>query len=401
MRRKAVLLLAVGAATLRPGAGLSETLGEALKSADPHMDWRVRYEGVEQNGFASDADALTSRVRAGLTTGSVKDTKLLAEAVWVADVVDDYDSTTNGHSQYPVVADPSGFAAINRFAFINDSLADTTLTLGRQRIALDDHRFVGNVGWRQHEQTYDGLRAEHRVGAWRADLSYVSQVNRVFGPESPIGAWHGDIVLGNVSRKAEWGTLTFFDYSIDLDEAAALSTNTLGVRLSGSKALGSTTASYTASAARQSDTGQNAADFAENYYFIEGALTIAKFTFGVGVEQLGSDGTNAVTTPLATLHAFQGWSDKFLATPGAGIDERFAKIAYKGAAAGPFLSFDVQAVWHDFDADAGAAHFGSELDLQFVASTERAVFTLKYAAYDADELLTDTDKLWVAIDYAF
>jgi hypothetical protein len=51
-----------------------------------------------------------------------------------------------------VVADPA-FLAINRFALLNNSLANTTLTLGRQRIVLDDARFVGNGGWRQNEQT--------------------------------------------------------------------------------------------------------------------------------------------------------------------------------------------------------------------------------------------------------
>jgi hypothetical protein len=35
------------------------------------------------------------------------------------------------------------------------------------------------------------------------------------------------------------------------------------------------------------------------------------------------------------------------------------------------------------------------------ARTERTVFTLKYAAYNADEYLSDTDKIWVSVDFSF
>jgi hypothetical protein len=44
---------------------------------------------------------------------------------------------------------------------------------------------------------------------------------------------------------------------------------------------------------------------------------------------------------------------------------------------------------------------GEELDAQLVARTERMALTLKYADYRADALFTDTDKLWLSVDYAF
>jgi hypothetical protein len=138
----------------------AETWGEALREGDVIVDLRARFESVEQGGFASSADALTNRLRVGFQTAPLKGTAFLVEGVVVDDLVTDYNSTTNGLAQYPVVADPADFAAINRFALINKSLDRTTLTFGRQRIVLDDQRFVGNVGWRQHEQTFDGLRAQ-------------------------------------------------------------------------------------------------------------------------------------------------------------------------------------------------------------------------------------------------
>ena len=193
--RHMVTVLA-SAAALAPAHG-AETWEQALREGDVIVDLRARYESVEQGGFASSADALTNRLRAGFQTAPLKGTAFLAEGVIVDDLVDDYNSTTNGQAEYPVVADPADFAAINRLAVINKSLERTTLTFGRQRIVHDDQRFVGNVGWRQHEQTFDALRAQWGSTKIKTDLTYAAQVNRVFGPDSPQGKWEGDVVLAN------------------------------------------------------------------------------------------------------------------------------------------------------------------------------------------------------------
>jgi hypothetical protein len=323
------------------------------------------------------------------------------EGVYVEDVIDDYNSTTNGNAGYPVVADPGDVLAVNRFAFVNKSLSKTTLTLGRQRIALDDHRFVGNVGWRQYEQTFDALRAVRAGERMKMDVTYADQVNRVFGPDSPAGKWHGEVVLANFALTTPIGTLTLFDYLIDLEDALAASSNTLGARLTGSKPIGSVSGLYTLSYAAQEDAGRNPASIGEHSYTLEGGLKIAKLTTSLGYEVLSGNGIVSFQTPLATLHAFQGWADKFLATPVNGIENPYLKLAYETQPAGPFKSLAALAVLHEFNADSGSARYGDELDLQLVARTERLTFTLKYATYEADELLTDTDKFWLSMDYAF
>ena len=40
-----------------------------------------------------------------------------------------------------------------------------------------------------------------------------------------------------------------------------------------------------------------------------------------GYEVLGADNGVGFATPLATGHKFQGWADKFLTTPGDGIED--------------------------------------------------------------------------------
>jgi hypothetical protein len=379
----------------------ADTLEQAVRESDFIFDLRVRYEEVGQGGIVEDAEALTSRLRAGFQTAPLKKTALLVEGVWIEDLVDDYNSTTNGQTQFPVVADPSDFTAINRFAIINKSLEKATLTFGRQRIALDDHRFVGNVGWRQNEQTFDAVRAQLGTGKLKTDLTYADQVNRVFGPDSPVGRWHGDVVLANVAQTLPVGTLTFFDYFLDLDDAITQSSNTVGARLSGAKKLGTIGGTYILSYAHQADAGTNPASFSEDYYLAEGGLSFAKIGVGLGYEVLGSNGTTAFQTPLATLHAFEGWADKFLTTPAAGIEDSYLKVSYPMGKRGAFTNISAVALFHDYSAEQGSAHYGEELNLQLVARTEKMVLTLKYADYRADELLTDTDKLWLSVDYSF
>ena len=398
MRRMATVL--ASAAALSP-AHAAETWGQALREGDVIVDLRARYESVEQGGFASDAGALTNRLRAGFQTAPLKGTSFLAEGVLVDDLVEDYNSTTNGQVQYPVVADPADFAAINRLALINKSLERTTLTFGRQRIVHDDQRFVGNVGWRQHEQTFDGLRAQWGSPKIKTDLTYAAQVNRVFGPDSPQGKWEGDVVLANFAYTLPIGTLTLFDYYLDIDGVASASSNTVGVKLLGSKPIGKMTGTYALAFAQQAEAGANAVDLDADYELVEGGLTFAKFGVALGLELLGGDGVAAFSTPLATLHAFQGWGDKFRATPAAGIEDAYVRLSYPLGKRGRFANVAATAVFHDYKSDVGSTHFGEELNLQFVARTERMALTAKYADYRADGLFTDTEKVWVSVDYSF
>jgi alginate export protein len=398
--KKLSCMVVVAGALTAPAWG-AETFGEALKEGDGIVDLRARYESVDQGGFVSTAEALTSRLRVGYQTAPLKGTAFLAEAVVVNDLVEDYNSTTNGNTQYPIVADPADFEAINRFAVINRSLERTTLTFGRQRIVHDDQRFVGNVGWRQHEQTFDALRAQWGSAKIKTDLTYAAQVNRVFGPDSPQGKWEGDVVLANFAYTLPVGTLSLFDYYLDIDNAAAASSNTVGLKLAGSKPLGKLTATYALALAQQAEAGANAADLDSDYELVEGGLTFAKFSATLGYELLGGDGVTGFSTPLATLHAFQGWADKFLATPAAGIEDTYLRFNFPFGKRGRFTSVAAIAWFHDYEADFGGAHFGEELNLQLVARTEKVALTAKYADYRADSLLTDTEKVWLSVDYAF
>jgi len=179
-------------ASLLASAAQADDFGSVVRDTKPLVDVRLRSESVDQTGMANEADALTLRARLGLETGKVWGTSLLAEGVALWPLEDRYNSTVNGKTSYPTVADPERYG-INRLQLANTSLPGTTLIVGRQRINLDDQRFVGNSGWRQNEQTFDAAQLINKsIPHVTVDLVYLNQVNRVFGPDSPVGRYTGD-----------------------------------------------------------------------------------------------------------------------------------------------------------------------------------------------------------------
>ena len=164
-RNSAAMLAAIIVFSLpAPAAAEPDTHGDiasAITSGDASIDLRYRYEFVDQDSFTEDANASTLRLRLNYKTGMWRGWSGFVEFDQVMEVlVDDFNSGagTSGpnRSQYPVVADPNG-SDLNQLYLQYAPNEDWQTRVGRQRILLDDQRFVGGVGWRQNEQTYDGL----------------------------------------------------------------------------------------------------------------------------------------------------------------------------------------------------------------------------------------------------
>lgn len=380
---------------------------DAIAATKPIFNARLRYETVDQDNGTDTADALTYRFRVGFETGKAYDTSFLIEFDHIDDLIDDFNSTINGKTEFAVVADPNA-TELNRLQLTNTSLPDTKTTLGRQRIILDDSRFVGNVGWRQNEQTFDAVRFQNTsIGDLSVDVTYLNQANRIFGDDSPVGRWEGDSYLVNASHPTPLGKLTGFGYFIDVDNAGGvLSSQTIGARLAGSREVGPGKLSYALSYATQEDFGSSNLDYNADYYLLEGTYAANGFSAGLGYEVLGGDDQRGFQTPFATLHKFQGWADVFLATPNGGVQDFYAKGGFAPGDVGPFSGVRFLAVYHDFSAETGGGDYGSEIDLLATAKWKKFGLTLKYADYSADDgavgrQAQDTQKVWLQVDYAF
>jgi hypothetical protein len=396
-----VAFAATGGVAVRARADTFDALGSALSETKPLVDVRVRSENVDQAGIDSNAEALTLRGRFGFETGQAWSTALLAEGVFLTPLEADYNSTVNGKKQYPTVADPESYG-INRLELINNSLPATTLALGRQVIALDDQRFVGNSGWRQLEQTFDAVRLTNRsIQDLTIDLAYLNQINRVYGKSSAVGRYHGDDYLLNVGWQTGIGRLVGFGYLLDLDEASGDSSQTYGLRFTGDRRLGSIGLTYSASYARQHPYAGNTLRYADDYYAAELSGTAGGWRVGSGLEILGGDGVKGFTTPIASLHPFEGWADKFLVTPPNGVNDRYAKLGYVHAALGILDSLSASAAYHDLRSARLDLDYGRELDLLLQARWHRYSALIKYADYVAHQFATSTEKIWAEVDYVW
>ncbi len=384
---------------------------DALTQTKPLFDARLRTEDVDQEPLANDAHATTLRLRLGFETGKLWNTTLLVEGEGVLPLEDDYrpDPLVARKTTYPVVADPESYE-FNRVQLTNTSIPGTTLTLGRQRINLDDQRFVGNVGWRQNEQTYDAFRVVNKsVKNLVLDATYLDQVNRVYGHDSPQGVYEGPSVLLNASYQTPIGKVTGFGYLLEFDNITGVpaavrdSSDTYGLRFAGDHTFGAVKLAYLASWATQSQAGDNPLKFDLDYEAAELVASWKQFGLGAGIEVLDGDGVKGFTTPLATLHKFQGWADKFLTTPPNGIEDRYVTANTNLKAVGGLDSLGVVLSYHDYDAQHVSANYGSEWDASLAAKVKKLAFMLKYADYNQGVLASarDTEKLWMQVEFVW
>ena len=374
---------------------------------DPIIDGRLRYEHVDQP--TTDADALTMRIRAGFEVKHDSGLSMLAEAVGTLAMIDDYNAfsfATTSHQRrtaYSVIADPMT-VGLNRLQ-VQYKSKPFTLTVGRQRINLDDQRWVGSVGWRQNEQTFDAVRAEAMLGPVSLDGTYANSQRSIFGIDAgPRQAYGGDFVLLGAGAKLGPVNLKGFAYLLDYNEAFffANSSQTYGARATTSLPLApKTKLNLAASYARQSDYGTTPFKFGADYIAGEAGLAWHDLGVTAGYEKLGSDGVHAVQTPMATLHKFDGWADVFLTTPANGIQDYYGGVTYKFSGVKALPGLNAAVTYHRFDSDKAGLHYGNEWDASLGFKIKRMNLLAKFADYQADRFAVDTRKFWLQLEFAY
>lgn len=400
MSEKTCAIALVAGLILASGAAQAQTTGAGLRAAvaDGSTALRIRYRLEHVDQVDIEEQALASTALARWTWNSAQDNAfsagLEADYVFVAGI-EDFNSTTNGKTQFPTVADPEG-GDLNQ-AFLKYSGEGVTVTAGRQRINLGNQRFVGGVAFRQNEQTYDGLRVQLSRGNAMLDYTYVNNINRIFGPDDGAqpGDWYGDshFLRGSIRPGADQ-EIAAFAYLLDLsnDNGPANSNATYGVSYRGVFDF----VTLDATLARQSEWAENPIDYSAPHFSVQGVFPLGGAALTLGYDIIGSDdGRYQFRTPAATLHRYQGWTDKFLIAPPDGVKDAWFSIA--GTIGGARLT----GVYHDFSAHEGGRSYGSELGFDVTYTLPNQVsLEFKIATYNPDGFATDTTKAWFLVGYA-
>ncbi|MCY7312895.1 MAG: alginate export family protein [Pseudoxanthomonas sp.] len=370
----------------------------SVAEAGVGVEWnlRARHESVDDAALVHDASAQTLRLRAAVRAALGRGWTGLVEIEAIANAGNDYNSGSNGRSAWPSITDAKG-SELNQ-AWLGWRGTKGAVTAGRQRIVLDNQRFIGNSGWRQNEQTFDAVVFESTPAKGLTfQYAWLGRVHRVAGDEA-LDPWARErrlstsLLHATLDRSGQqW---TAYAYLHDDRDVAAASTATYGLRWtrppSAARHLG-----VSAEIARQTPYADNPGHFGHSYWLIEPALMTGGITWKLGWEHLGADNGHSLQTPLATLHAFNGWADKFLVTPPDGLDDAYA------LATGKIGKLTWTGSLHDYHSVVDSRRYGQEYDVS-LALPLRAGWAglVKFADYHSDGFARDTRKLWVQLEYA-
>ena len=384
-------------------AGINETIENALKLGQKDakygqikFDLNYRYEQDEtKNPKKYRGDASTFRMRLGYLTPEFHGLQAYAEYEMNQGIIqNNYNSTRNGNGGYEVIADPQGHE-LNQLWLSYRGIPEIEIKVGRQRIKIDNDRFIGNVGWRQLEMTYDAVLITNKsIPNTTVKVGYINQAQTIKSEVNPI-----QTPFLNIAYKINGlGTLTGYSYFIDHNEAHAKSNQTYGVSFNGkTKINDDISALYRLEYAHQRDYEQNPNDYEVDYLHLIGGANVYGVTLKAGMETLGGYGSGrAFQTPLATGHAFNGWSDQFLATPAHGLRDIYGLIT------GKVMGVKLMGVYHEFDDDSGSISYGKEYDFLAVKKFGKHYSLLaKYAYFDGDNGRADAQNFWIQAGVSF
>ena len=425
MKRNHILLLGALLALILPFSitaaqedGATD-FASAIKSGKATISGRYRFEHVSDDDVpdleadpeaepTDDATASTLRLRLNYRTGQWNGWSAFGEFDHVFHVLlDDFNSgagTSPNRTEYSTVADPEG-SDLNQLYLDYSANDDWKFRFGRQRILLDNQRFVGGVGWRQNEQTYDAFTLNSSaISKTALSYSYIGEVRRIFGQTVSAGKAHinGHLLNAKINVSDSFSVTPYY-YYLDFEGGGSNSTATAGIRLAASLAAGEGKIALLGEFATQSDAADATVSYDADYTHLNAAWTAENgLSLGLGYESLGTDSSNgqAFRTPLATLHAFNGWADQFLGTPTDGLDDLYFTVKAKAG------KWSFTGVYHDFSSETGSDDYGQEFDVSAGISLGDGYGLLLKGAFfshDSDSPLEkyDTNKFWVMLTASY
>ena len=359
---------------------ISDSAFSQLEAAVPgkiSINARLRYESFDlDNGIpAQDRDGTSLRVRYGYTTPNFSGFTAMVEGETLTSV--------GGESDDIHFLDDLGDGTdLNQLWVQYKDAKLGSAKLGRQIYSLDDHRFIGHVGWRQNIQTFDAATAEYS-GIEKLSIKpfYLEEQHAVNGTHNELDAYGL-----NASYAFSPGfKLTGFYYNIEGDEIsnANASNVTLGLRATGTVKLGELPLTYAASLAEQEDVGPSALNYDASYLAGDISTKIDGITLGGGFEILDP----SFRTPLATVHKFNGFADALLPLGGFtnGLEDFYV---YAGYTLPVGSGIKTKVIYHWFDSESGGTadqKGGSEIDLVASYKVNKYLSLVgKYGDYSED-----------------
>lgn len=398
MKTTATLFIVTGSALF---AGTPELMTPPPASSGdwikPIIDIRARYEFAEIDG-ADPSHALTFRERLGLQTMDWNGFSAHVEGEFSQAAIDDFNGGAPGVNPLvagnSVIADPES-NELNQ-GYLQYKGFDTVFKVGRQRIIYDNAAFIGNVGWRQNEQTYDTISLNNTsIDGLTLQYSFINQVNRIFGSEAT--GFSGDIGSSIHSLNASYSGISGYTfggyvYLMDFDDVNAFDNDTFGISVK-TKQLG---LDLYGELAFQTDAGAGGNDDSD-YAHITVSKTVSTSTFTSGLEYLSA----GFRTPLSTAHAFNGYADAFVAQRLNGTTGGLTNL-YFSHSMPIFWGIKMTNTIHAFGDNEVSTGRGWEIDSVFAKKFDDHFLAIaKLAHFESESALPTSTRLSIELNYTF
>ena len=408
------LISALASFSVMAEAEEATSLKEAITDGKFSANLKFRWENVNQDNALDDANAYTLRTLVGYETKPFHGFSINTQIYGLSPLNDDYNDFKKGdpiasRKSYSVIADPEDYDFHQ--VYLQWANAENKVKFGRQQMFLDNWRYIGDVRFRQNWQVFNGLSYVNTgLSNTTITLAHFEQVKQI-----TTKIQDGNFEIANVKYAITPTTdLIGYGYFNDWDGTAlkATSNKTFGLRLDGKSKLNDEwSALYTAEYAKQDDYKDGSEDIDNYYYRIGAGADYNGWFVRIDQEKLSGNSDNkAFQTQLGTNHLFQGWSDLFLVTPNAGIEDTMI------IAGGKFMGAILKAEYHfinsdrDFNKVGGGTsdNFGKELNLGvYKPFTKQISGSIEYAKFTEDDEVPGagrkptTEKIWVTAMYQF
>lgn len=372
---------------------------DAFQWLTPSVDLLLRHEFRDQDGFDS-SNALTARARLGLTLGEFHGFSAFGEIEATRALVRDFD--VNGTSTSPnnpgdtIIADPDN-EEFNRF-WLQYKKDGILAKIGRQRIIRNNAAFIGNVGWRQNEQTFDAAQIGFTRDNFSLSYVYSDRVQRIFGRDAggALERFEGDFHFIDGSYQADFGKVGGYVYLVDVENNGNVGeSNTYGGFIDAGPV-------YAEFAYQDGTSNAAGGDYDAVYAHVKYTHKFGKTALTAGVEYLEDD----FKTPLATVHAFNGYADRFIGTriglnsAGDGLSDVYLRVAQPLG-----NGFTFKGALHYFADDSFSETYGYEVDAVLVKKFSENITGLIKAAYyfgeDGSAFDGDIKQISTQIGYKF
>lgn len=377
----------------------------------PVIDIRTRYEFADVDPL-DPSHAWTFRERLGLKTMAWNGFSAFIEGEFSQAAMDDYNAGAPGAEPFDPANSPILDPETNELnqGYLQYEGFDTIGKAGRQRIIYDNAAFIGNVGWRQNEQTYDAISLSNKsIDGLTLNYAWLNQVNRIFGSEAdaPLAPRFANVQdlatsthLFNASYAGIKGlTLGGYAYVMNFGDYGAWDNNTFGISAKGDLAG----VTLYGELAWQDKAGPLAADEAL-YTHVNATKTFGSQSLTMGIEHLDA----GFKTPLATVHAFNGFADVTDAARLSGSHNGLTD-AYVSHTVPVFCGIKWMNVLHAMGDNELSTGYGWEYDSvmtrkfddHFTAIAKFAWFNSEGDGYTGTTALPDATRFSVELNYVF